>query len=226
MVLPLPDSPTIPRISPALTRSETPSTIAPPPPRNSTRRSSRTRASSVIAVPRPDDRPSVRAIASPMRFTAIVSAAMSAAGARITSGLRSSPERFSLIISAQSDDGGWSPRPRKFTDATRMIEYVKRSPMSAIIAGRTFGSSSRRTIAPVRSPRAIAASTKPRTDCSAVAVRTMRATRGAWTSATPTTSTHALDPSPVASTRRKISGGNESATSAPRISIESVNPLS
>ena len=37
----------------------------------------------------------------------------------------------------------------------------------------------------MRSPRAIAASTKPRTDCSSVAVRMMRATSGACTAATP-----------------------------------------
>ncbi len=70
-----------------------------------------------------------------------------------------------------------------------MIEYVKRRPMSAAITGVMFGRISRRRIALVRSPRAAAASTKPRTDCSSVAVRMMRATSGACTSATPMTST-------------------------------------
>ena len=99
------------------------------------------------------DRPSVLATASPTRFTAMVSSAIRSAGARITYGFRSSPERFSLMISAQSEAGGCRPSPRKLTEATRMIEYVKRRPTSAAIGATMLGSSSRRTIALVRSPR-------------------------------------------------------------------------
>ena len=117
----------------------------------------------------------MRAIASPVRLSAIVRSAISAAGTRITQGFSESPSRFSLMISAQSTTGGWSPRPKKFTDATRMIEYVKRRPKSAAIGETMFGRISRRRIANVLSPRATAASTNPRTDCSSVAVRTMRA---------------------------------------------------
>ena len=70
----------------------------------------------------------------------------------------------------------------------------------------------------MRSPRATAASTKPRTDCSSVAERTMRAIEGIWTTATPSTSAPLLVPAPVTSTSRKSSGGNASSTSTPRIS--------
>ena len=52
----------------------------------------------------------------------MVRAAMSPAGTRITHGLSVSPSRFSLMMSAQSESGGWSPSPKKLTDATRMIE--------------------------------------------------------------------------------------------------------
>ena len=70
-----------------------------------------------------------------------------------------------------------------------MIEYVSRRPASAITDGDDVRAGSRaRRIALARSPRATAASTKPRTDCSSVAVRTMRAISGACTIATAATS--------------------------------------
>ena len=124
--------------------------------------------------------PCVRATASPTRFTEIVSSAIISAGASTAYGLSVRPERFSLIISAQSAEGGCRPRLRKFTEATRMIASVKRMPMSAAIGETMFGSSSRRRIENVPSPRATAASTKPRTDCASVAERTMRAIAGIW----------------------------------------------
>ena len=68
-----------------------------------------------------------------------MSSAIIAAGAMITHGLRSKPLRFSEIISAQSAAGGCSPRPKKLTEATRMIEYVSRRPASAITDGTMFG---------------------------------------------------------------------------------------
>ena len=77
----------------------------------------------------------------------------------MTNGFRLSPSRFSEIISPQSESGGWRPRPKKLTDATRMIENVNRRPASAMIGETMFGRISRRRIASCRSPRASAAST-------------------------------------------------------------------
>ena len=97
---------------------------------------------------------------SPTRFTAIVSSAISAAGANTAHGFRVRMSRFSLTISPQSDRGGCSPSPRKFTEATSRIENVKRRPgvgdqrREDVRAGSRAGSPS-----DARSPRATAAST-------------------------------------------------------------------
>ena len=48
-----------------------------------------------------------------------------------STGLSERPLLFSLIMSAQSGWGGCRPSPRKLTEATRMTEYVNRSPASA-----------------------------------------------------------------------------------------------
>src|SRR5204862_3141189 len=63
------------------------------------------------------DLPSVRAIASPVRLTPIVTIAISAAGATTASALSEMYSRFSPIMRAQSELGGCRPSPRKLTDA-------------------------------------------------------------------------------------------------------------
>ena len=110
----------------------------------------------------------------------------SAPGANTAHGLSVRPARFSLIISAQSAAGGCRPRPRKLTEATRMIEHVRRRPASAMTGGTMFGRISRRRIDDGRARRARPPPRRSaRTDCSSVAVRTMRAIGGICTIATP-----------------------------------------
>ena len=69
-----------------------------------------------------------------------------------------------------------------------MIEYVAEAGVGHHrrddVRQRSRGAGSRASL----SPRATAASTKPRTDCSSVAERTMRAISGVCTTATPSTS--------------------------------------
>ena len=89
----------------------------------------------------------------------IVSSAIIAAGASTASTLTEMNSRFSLIMSAQSELGGCRPRPRKLTEAMIRIENVKRRPESTSTGARMFGTTSRRTTANERSPRATAAST-------------------------------------------------------------------
>src|SRR5579862_495104 len=105
------------------------------------------------------ERPRLRAIASPVRFTPIVRIAIMAAGATTDSQFSEMYWRFSLIITAQLELGGWRPSPRKLTEATIRIENVKRSPTSTRTGARMFGTTSRRSTAGGRSPRATAAST-------------------------------------------------------------------
>src|SRR2546423_1312537 len=72
----------------------------------------------------------LRAIAHAPGLTEVVRAAIRRAGAATVHGCREVPPRFSEIISAQSALGGWSPSPRKFTEARRRIEAVRRMPAS------------------------------------------------------------------------------------------------
>ena len=89
------------------------------------------------------ERPRLRAIASPIRLTPIVSSAIIAAGASTAHAFSEMYWRFSLIMSAQSELGGCSPRPRKLTEAMIRIEYVKRRPKSTSTGARMFGTTSR-----------------------------------------------------------------------------------
>ncbi len=87
-----------------------------------------------------------------------------------------------------------------------------------------FGTTSRSRIALTLSPRATAASTNARTDCSSVAERTTRAISGACTIATAATSVPLLVPAPVTSTRMKSSAGTATTTSTPRMTTASKRP--
>ena len=64
---------------------------------------------------------SARARPSAMRLTAMTSSEMAAAGAIRAHGVRAAKERASRIMRPQSGFGGWTPAPRKPSEATRKM---------------------------------------------------------------------------------------------------------
>src|SRR5262249_19694266 len=73
-------------------------------------------------------RATARATPSVTKFVPTANRAIQTAGTITAQGLSVKPWRFSLIISPQSAFGGWMPKPRKLTPATRAIDHVRRRP--------------------------------------------------------------------------------------------------
>src|SRR3954469_1129268 len=170
----------------------------------------------------PRSRPmAARATPSVTRLVPTVSRPMASTGRKTDHGWIPMASRFSLIIRPQSAVGGWRPKPRKLTAATRLIEYVMRRPISTSSGLVTFGSSSPVTIRQRFSPTTSAALMKSRSTTSWPAPRITRATRGAWVKPTVRTISHSFGPTADTASSTKMIAGNDSSTSLPRMSTSS-----
>src|SRR5579862_2148790 len=174
----------------------------------------------------PRSRPmTARAKPSVSRLVPIVSSAMAMTGSTTPHGWKATAKRFSLIISPQSEAGGWMPSPMKFRAAIRPIEYVRRRPNSTISGLITLGSSSLKMIRLRGSPTASAALTKSRSTTCWAAPRITRATRGACEIPTIRMIRPTLGPNAVTNSSASTICGKAMNTSEIRIRTSSTQPL-